>query len=62
VPRPVATSAPKLEKHQLELGRGVSVSYQIEREISTVNSVSCCAFVSGTLNKGFEAQWNGKPG
>jgi len=58
----VATPAPKLEKHQLELGGGVSVSYQIERKISTVNGESCCAFVSGTLNKGLEAQWNGKPG
>ncbi|MDO9144420.1 hypothetical protein [Rhodoferax sp.] len=50
VPRPAATPAPKLEKHQLELGGGVSVSYQIERKISTINGVSCFAFVSGTLN------------
>jgi len=51
-PRPAVVPAPMLEKHQLELGGGVSVSYQIERKISAVNGVSCYAFVSGTLNNG----------
>lgn len=50
VPRPVPDPVPKLEKHLVDLGGGVSVSYQIERKISTINGVSCYAFVSGTLN------------
>jgi hypothetical protein len=49
-PRPVPAPAPKLEKHQVNLGDGVSVSYQVERKISAINGVSCYAFVSGTLN------------
>lgn len=49
-PHPVPAPAPKLEKHHVELGGGVSVSYQIERKISTLNGVSCYAFVTGTLN------------
>ncbi len=39
-----------LEKARVELGGGVSVSYQIERKISSLNGVSCYAFVKGTLN------------
>lgn len=52
VPRPLSVPGPsmELEKHRVELGGGVSVNYQIERKISTVNGISCYAFVSGTLN------------
>lgn len=50
VPRPLPAPAPNLEKHQVDLGDGVSVNYQIERKISALNGVSCYAFVSGTLN------------
>lgn len=52
VPRPLSVPVPsmELEKHHVELGGGVSVNYQIERKISTVNGISCYAFVSGTLN------------
>lgn len=52
VPRPLSVPVPgmELEKHHVELGGGVSVSYQIERKISSVNGISCYAFVSGTLN------------
>jgi hypothetical protein len=52
-PEPAATRpvpGKVLEKHHIELGGGISVSYQIERKTSTVNGVSCFAFVSGTLN------------
>lgn len=49
-PPPVQAPVPKLEKHHVDLGDGVSVSYQIERKISNINGVSCYAFVSGTLN------------
>lgn len=54
VPPPLSSRLPSagLEKHLLELGGGVSVNYQIERKISSVNGVSCYAFVSGTLNNG----------
>jgi hypothetical protein len=52
VPRPefAPGAAVALEKARVELGGGVSVSYQIERKISALNGVSCYAFVSGTLN------------
>ena len=52
VPPPLSSRLPSagLEKHLLELGGGVSVNYQIERKISTLNGVSCYAFVTGTLN------------
>ena len=52
VPRPLSVPVPGMEreKHHVELGGGVSVNYQIERKISTVNGISCYAFVSGTLN------------
>lgn len=52
VPRPLSVPVPGMEreKHHVELGGGVSVSYQIERKISSVNGISCYAFVSGTLN------------
>lgn len=52
VPRPLSVPVPgmELEKHHVELGGGVSVSYQIERKISSVNGISCYAFVSGTVN------------
>lgn len=52
VTRPLSVPLPSagLEKHLLELGGGVSVNYQIERKISSINGVSCYAFVSGTLN------------
>lgn len=52
VSRPLSVPVPsmELEKHHVELGGGVSVNYQIERKISTVNGISCYAFVSGTLN------------
>ncbi len=49
-PRAVPAPAPKLEKHHVDLGDGVSVDYQIERKISSINATSCFAFVSGTLN------------
>jgi hypothetical protein len=52
VSRPLSLPLPgkTLEKVHVELGGGVSVSYQIERKISAINGVSCYAFVSGTLN------------
>jgi hypothetical protein len=50
VPRPVSVPPLRLEKHHVDLGDGVSVSYQIERKISSINGVSCYAFVTGTLN------------
>lgn len=52
VPRPGSVPLPSagLEKHRVDVGGGVSVNYQIERKISSVNGVSCYAFVSGTLN------------
>ena len=40
----------ELEKHHVESGGGVSVDYQIERKISSVNRTSCYAFITGTLN------------
>ncbi|MDI1246388.1 MAG: hypothetical protein PSV24_13420 [Rhodoferax sp.] len=51
-PRPVPSPLPGagLEKHRVALGAGVSVDYQIERKISSINATSCYAFVSGTLN------------
>ena len=49
-PEPAPGAAVTLEKARVELGGGVSVSYQIERKISAINGVSCYAFVSGTLN------------
>lgn len=51
-PPVLSTPAPilKLEKHHVELGAGVSVDYQIERKISSINGISCYAFITGTLN------------
>lgn len=51
-PPVLPTPAPilKLEKHHVELGAGVSVDYQIERKISSINGISCYAFITGTLN------------
>lgn len=46
VPAPVM----EWEKHHVELGGGVSVDYQIERKISSLNKISCYAFITGTLN------------
>ena len=40
----------ELEKHHVESGGGVSIDYQIERKISSVNGISCYAFITGTLN------------
>ena len=50
----LSTPAPtlQLEKHHVELGGGVSVDYQIERKISSINGISCYAFITGTLNNG----------
>lgn len=39
-----------LQKFHIELGGAVSVDYQIERKISSVNNRSCYAFITGTLN------------
>lgn len=49
---PMPRSAPSmaLEKHHVDSGGRVSVDYQIERKISSVNGVSCYAFITGTLN------------
>ncbi|MCM2295550.1 hypothetical protein [Rhodoferax sp.] len=47
---PTPTPTLKLEKHHVELGAGVSVDYQIERKISSINGISCYAFITGTLN------------
>jgi hypothetical protein len=41
-----------LQKYHVELGGAVSVDYQIERKISSVNQKSCYAFITGTLNNG----------
>lgn len=46
--RPAPSMA--LEKHHVDAGDRVSVDYQIERKISTVNGISCYAFITGTLN------------
>lgn len=43
-------SVPVMEKHHVELGGGVGVDYQIQRKISSVNGISCYAFITGTLN------------
>jgi hypothetical protein len=48
VPRPAPSMA--LEKHHVDAGGRVSVDYQIERKISSLNGVSCYAFITGTLN------------
>lgn len=45
---PVAGMA--LEKHHVEFGGGVHVDYQIKRTISSLNGISCYAFITGTLN------------
>ena len=52
VPPALPAPAPRmaLEKHHVELGGGVSVDYQIERKISSINGVSCYALITGTLN------------
>jgi uncharacterized lipoprotein YajG len=50
VPPPAPAPSMELERHHVELGGGVSVDYQIERKISTLNKVSCFAFITGTLN------------
>lgn len=52
VPRPAPAPLPVagLEKHHVTLGDGVSVDYQIERKISSINATSCYAFITGTLN------------
>lgn len=39
-----------IEKHHVDAGGHISVDYQIERKISTLNGVSCYAFITGTLN------------
>ncbi len=49
-PAPAPVPGMELERHHVELGGGVSVDYQIERKISTLNKVSCFAFITGTLN------------
>lgn len=46
--RPAPSMA--LEKHHVDAGDRVSVDYQIERKISTLNGISCYAFITGTLN------------
>jgi hypothetical protein len=46
----VPASMPELERHHAELDGLVSVDYQIRRKISTVNQVSCYAFITGSLN------------
>ena len=40
----------ELEEHLVYLGGGVSVSYQIKRKISSINGISCYAFITGELN------------
>ncbi|PKO59588.1 MAG: hypothetical protein CVU24_14990 [Betaproteobacteria bacterium HGW-Betaproteobacteria-18] len=40
----------ELEKHHVEFGGGVHVDYQIKRKISSLNGISCYAFITGTLN------------
>lgn len=47
---PAAAPSMELEKHHVELGGGISVDYQIKRKISSLNNVSCFAFITGTLN------------
>src|SRR2546427_12301308 len=53
-PSSAGTSSPAklapLQKFHVDLGGAVSVDYQIERKISSVNNKSCYAFITGTLN------------
>ncbi len=49
-PASAPVSGQDLEKHHVELGGGISVTYQIAWKISAINGVSCFDFVSGTLN------------
>lgn len=39
-----------LEQHHVEFGGGVHLDYQIKRTISSLNGISCYAFITGTLN------------
>ena len=45
---PAKSTAP--QKFHVDLGGAVSVDYQIERKISSVNHKSCYAFITGTVN------------
>lgn len=41
---------PGREKFTVQFGAGISLDYQLERKISSMNGKSCYAFITGTLN------------